>query len=112
MGRKEARQILIDEAPALWLNCGVRGYPHGEPKEFQAIPVVRRKVRSFFESVLTGKTGPPITRFIDGGAANEQRTKSFLRLLEGSATRLVRRDEEAFSKFGFARVTPVLLFDK
>jgi len=31
--------------------------------------------------------------FIDGGAANEQRSKSLLRLLEGSATRLVCRDE-------------------
>jgi hypothetical protein len=45
--------------------------------------------------VLTPKREPNIYQSIDGGAANEQRTVSLLRLLVGTATRLVRRDEDA-----------------
>jgi hypothetical protein len=39
--------------------------------------------------------------FIDGGAANEQRTVSLLRLSDRTATRLVRRDEGASLELGF-----------
>jgi hypothetical protein len=46
-------------------------------------------VHFFRVTVLTGLCGGSYNAFIDGGAANEQRLKSCLRLLVTTATRLV-----------------------
>ena len=45
--------------------------------------------------MLTGAAGGSYNAFIDGGAANEQRLKSRLRLLVTTAARLDCRDDDA-----------------
>jgi hypothetical protein len=57
----------------------------------------RNRVRFFCVIVLTGWDCGPYKAFIDGGAANEQRPKSCLRLLVTTAARLDCRGDDASS---------------
>jgi hypothetical protein len=59
----------------------MKSYPMRHPRRNRGFAISATKVRRFFETLLTGVAAAFITPFIDGGAANEQRLRSLLRLL-------------------------------
>ena len=65
------------------------------PREAMLIQENGTPVHFFCVTVLTGVDGGSYNAFIDGGAANEQRLKSRLRLLVTTAARLDCRDDDA-----------------
>ncbi len=79
---------MRDGTSALWPNWGV---PRGHDGSREAMPILENgtSLHFFCVTVLTGADGGSYNAFIDGGAANEQRLKSRLRLLVTTATRLV-----------------------
>ena len=68
------------------------------PREAMPIQENGTSVHFFCVTVLTGMDGGSYNAFIDGGAANEQRLKSRLRLLVTTAARLDCRDDDASSR--------------
>ncbi len=97
MLRDLTKKQYCDGTPLLWPNWGVRRplERDGEPRA--AIWIIENgNARDFFcGASLTCLFGSFYKEFIDGGAANEQRLKSRLRILVTTATRLDCRGEEA-----------------
>ena len=85
---------MRDGTSALWPNWGVPRR-HDGSREAMLILENGTSVHFFCVTVLTGVDGGSYNAFIDGGAANEQRLKSRLRLLVTTAARLDCRGDDA-----------------
>jgi len=65
------------------------------PREPMPVQENGTSVHFFCVTVLTGEDSGSYNAFIDGGAANEQRLRSCLRVLVTTAARLDCRDDDA-----------------